>query len=116
MVTPQLLSIHSPDLGVGESPADPKNCRLLVQATIGPAGTGQGEVFDFVVVTPQALPAAGLPRWGRGVLLMEEFSWATVDRHLQRLLARVSRPSWSEVASELNKELLWEFDSYQPHK
>jgi hypothetical protein len=35
---------------------------------------------------------------------------------LQRLLAQASRPTWSEVAGELNRELLWEFDHYVEYK
>jgi hypothetical protein len=30
------------------------------------------------------------------------------------LLAQCARPTWGEVVTELNKELIWDFDGYKP--
>jgi hypothetical protein len=50
------------------------------------------------------------------MLIVESFSWTIVHRMLERLLAHAVRPTWNEVAAELNKELLWEFDNYTPYE
>jgi hypothetical protein len=55
-------------------------------------------------------------RWGRGLLLIETFSWPAVERMIERLLARASAATWHEVAAKINLELLWEFDNYTPSK
>ena len=85
----------------------------MLQASIGPKGAEGEELFEFQVVTPSFLAKEGLPRWGRGLLIVEQFSWETVDRALERLLARAQRNTWAEVAVVLNHELHWEFDNYQ---
>jgi hypothetical protein len=87
-----------------------------MQASIGPKGAQGQELFAFSVVTPRFLARESLPRWGRGLLVVGTFSWAAVERSLERLLAHAQRPSWSEVASTLNKELEWEYDNYQQFK
>jgi len=116
VVTPYLFAISSADLSVDAPPRDPSNCWVQVTATIGPSDAAGGDNFDFVVATPRAFELRGELCWGRGLLLMNEFSWDAVRRMLQRLLAHAVRPTWSEVAAELNKELLWEFDRCAEHK
>jgi len=107
----ELKSIHSPDLAVGSAPQDPSDCLVLIQATIGPAGSAGGDTFDFVAVTPTALARLDT-RWGRGSLILASFSWVEVQRMVDRLISHSSRPTWPETAALLSKELLWEFDGY----
>ncbi len=85
---------------------------MLIEAEIGANGTPGAEIFSFQVVTPKYLARERLPRWGRGLLVVEEFSWREVEAALQKLLMHASRPVWNDVAAELNKELHWEFDNY----
>jgi len=110
MITPELKHLLSPDLAYGSKPPDPGNCCVALQALIGPQGVDSGESFQFLVVTPSFLAAQALPRWGRGMLIVQEFQWAVVDRMLERLLAGASRKSWREVGAALNHQLEWEFD------
>jgi len=110
----KLRSLHSPDLDVGSSPSDPNDCRVLIEATIGPADSPGGDIFSFLAVTPAALARLGT-QWGRGSLIVQSFSWSEVERTLGRLIAQSTRPTWHETAAQLNKELLWEFDNYSPH-
>lgn len=112
MVIPELKSLFSPDIERPALPPDVENCSVLLQAGIGPKGSEGEELFSFSAVTPSFLLAnEDLPRWGRGLLVVDAFSWQTVERSIQRLLAH--RSSWSEVAQTLNKEMGWEFENYQ---
>ena len=116
MVTAHLVSLDSTDLARGVLPVDPKNCCVALNAAIGPKGSSGAENFAFSVVTPRYLAEHREARWGRGLLLVETFSWTTVERMVERLLAHASAATWHEVAAKLNHELLWEFDNYTPSK
>ena len=82
----EVKSIHSPDLNREALPVEPDNCAVLIEAEIGEKGKDGKEVFSFTVVTPKFLSKDPEARWGRGYLIVEEFSWATVERMLSRLL------------------------------
>ena len=86
MVTPELKSFLSPDLNRPALPPAPEDCSVLVEAGIGPKGEAGAEIFTFCVVTPKFLAREVLPRWGRGLLIINEFSWASAEHALQRLL------------------------------
>src|SRR5262249_12169555 len=113
MIHPKLTSISSADIAPGEMPSDPRNCELAFQVQIAPPESDGGDTFSFTVVTAERVGLLGLPRWGRGLLIVEEFSWDQIERMLSRLIARASRETWVEVAAELSKELKWEFDGYR---
>jgi Immunity protein 8 len=114
MVTPELRNLSSSDLERPALPVDPTDCSVALQAAIGPKNAEGEELFEFQVVTPAFLARNSLPRWGRGLLIVEEFSWPAVERALERLLAHAHRNTWAEVAAILNHELQWEYDNYQP--
>jgi hypothetical protein len=112
MIFPQLKRLHSPDLERPNLPIDVSDCAVFVQAEIGADEPGY-ESFSFTAVTPAHLKREDCSRWGRGYLLVSSFSWEGVETFLSSLLTRAARESWSEVAAELNKELVWEFDNYR---
>jgi hypothetical protein len=114
MVFPKLLGLSSSDLGDGQLPIDPQHCVVQLVATIGPGDGSAGDIFRFTVATPRAITESQLFGWGRGTLVLDTFSWHTVQRWVDRLLAHAARPTWQEVAHALNHELLWEFDGYRP--
>ena len=116
MVSAHLFSLDSTDLDRGAVPDDPANCRVALTACIGPAGGRGGDNFSFEVVTPRYLLEQGSGRWGRGLLVLDEFSWTAVDRMVQRLVAHAAAETWAESAHKLNQELLWEFDRYTPYE
>ena len=116
MIIPEIRSITSPDLGADTLPADPKDCRILIELTIGPKGQAGEEIFSFEVVTPEYLRHEEINQCGRGLLITNEFSWSVVKHSAERLLAHASRKTWNEVAAELNKELHWEFENYRPYE
>jgi hypothetical protein len=111
MLSVRLKKLHSPDLEVGLLPADPLNCRVLVQATIGPADLEGGDTFNFEVVTPNNLASLGA-RWGKGILILPAFSWTEIERFIGRLVANSSQDDWPSTAKALNQYLDWEFDGY----
>jgi hypothetical protein len=113
MVYPELRQILSPDLAPPAVPEDPADCAVPFQALIGPRGEEGAEAFSFTAVTPAFLSRAVGPTWGRGYLILDVFSWETVTHALALLLAHCARPTWQEVAEQLNRELNWEFDSYR---
>ncbi len=116
-MVPELRSLTTTASDDRAVPDDPTDCRVSVTAVIGPRGAPGEELFRFSVVTPIYLThASDLPRWGRGMLIVDEFSWSTVERMVHRLLARFEAESWQQVAALLCKELEWEFDGYEPSK
>ena len=114
MITPQLRNLYSNALEPPALPADPANCSIHFQASIGPSEGEGEEVFTFAVVTPKYLAHNGLPCWGRGLLIVEQFSWPTLERALARLLAHAPRGTWQEVAQALHHDLHWENSNSQP--
>ena len=116
MDTAHLVSLDSPDLRADALPLDPENCCVVLNAAIGPKGSPGAENLAFTVVTPRYLEGHGEARWGRGLLVVDAFSWPGVTRMVERLLAHASGETWGEVAAKLNRELLWEFDNYTHSK
>jgi len=113
MISPELKGLFSDDLERPSLPTDPEDCLVSMYAAIGPKGAEGTDRFFFTVATPKGLLREALPRWGRGFLMVEEFSWVAVERAIQRLLIHAQRNSWSEVAIALNQELHWEFENHR---
>lgn len=111
MAIPVLHYLSSPDLERDQLPEDPRSCAIVMNAEIGPE-RGGADSFQFVVVTPNRLLEGAPVRWGRGFLVVEEFSWDAVEHALRRLVMHAGRKNWGDSARELAKELNWEFDGY----
>ena len=109
----ELKGLVSPDLTKPHTPDDPGNCAVLMEAELGPKGQEGAEIFTFVVVTPKWLEANVECRWGRGYLLVPEFSWHELERMLGRLVSATSGESWDEIANSLSKFMDWEFERYE---
>ncbi|QID19609.1 hypothetical protein G3580_19500 [Nitrogeniibacter mangrovi] len=114
MITPVLKELFCPGLEKPALPPNPDDCVVSLQASIGPKGERGEDLFFFTVATPSGLLREDLPRWGRGILLVEAFSWVVVERAVERLLSQSRRESWAEVAAVLNHELNWEFENFKP--
>lgn len=114
MISPELKELFCAGLEKPALPPYPDDCVVSLQASIGPKGERGEELFFFTVATPKGLLRGELPRWGRGILLVETFSWVVVERAVERLLSQARRESWAEVAAALNQELNWEFENYKP--
>ncbi|MFA6956711.1 MAG: Imm8 family immunity protein [Thermoanaerobaculia bacterium] len=112
MIFPKLKGLTSPDLDRPALPADPCVCSVLVEAEIGKDEEG-ADIFSFTVITPERLKEEGEAIWGRGRLVVPEFSWELVERQITKLLLHAARETWEEVAGELSKEMHWEFEDYR---
>ncbi|HYO75168.1 MAG TPA: Imm8 family immunity protein [Thermoanaerobaculia bacterium] len=112
MIYPRLKGLSSPDLPAGELPAVPDDCSVLIDAEIGPSNSEGADLFSFQVVTPKWLLRDDAVLWGRGLLIVTEFSWPKVSTAVEKLLMHAARSDWSGVAQELAKELHWEFEHY----
>jgi hypothetical protein len=112
VIFPRLKGLTSPDVDQHRLPASPDDCAVVVHAEIGPSEGDGADLFSFQVVTPRWLLRAGDVRWGRGLLIVEEFSWPTIEHDVKKLLLHTARGTWPEVAAEIAKELHWEFENY----
>jgi len=115
MKKPELKYLLSIELEDGQLPEDPEDCSIFVEANIGLQDEEGSDIFSFYVVTPKALQQ-DTPRWGRGLLIVNRFSWETVETSIKKLLRHCNGDDWEEIASELNKRLHWEFDNYKEHE
>jgi hypothetical protein len=113
MIFPRLLSLSSDDFDANASPDDVTHCCVSIVAKIGPSDSEGSDYFYFSAATPSALAESRTFGWGRGILIIESFSWVNVEKSVQRLLAQAARETWQEVALVLNRELLWEFDGHR---
>jgi len=115
MIHPEIKSIRCDDLAYGEQPSDSEDCSVSIVVEIGLKGQQGADLFYFDVVTPKYLMRTTETRWGRGCLIMDTFSWSVVEMSVQKLLSHCTQQTWQEVATELGKELYWEFENYQPY-
>ena len=114
MIIPTVKALISPDLNRPALPLDPEHCAVSFEAEIGDKNGLGAEIFQFTVATPNAVLRAGGVVWGRGYLMVDQFSWSAVDGALEKLCLHAWRATWAESAAELAKELHWEFEHYTP--
>lgn len=112
----ELKGIFSTELNEPEIPDDPGCCAVNMFADIGIKDSEGADQFNFLVVTPRFLVAHPEIRWGRGYLLMPEFSWLETHRMIERHVSSISVSSWEEAAKALCHYMEWEFENYQPYK
>jgi hypothetical protein len=109
----ELKRLFSTEITPPEIPEDPTCCSVLIYADIGEAGKESADQFNFLIVTPLFLLAHPDVQWGKGYLLMPEFSWAEIENRVQQLVSSISADSWDEATNKLSKYLEWEFEDYQ---
>jgi hypothetical protein len=110
---PELKALHSPDLPQDQEPVDPADAAVLFEASIGPKGQEDTKVYSFVAITPRALARDQGTRWGRGYLILNYVSWASVEAAVRTLLSQCSGDDWAQVAERLNREMHWELEAYR---
>ena len=113
MPVPKLWNLYSLEVERPALPPDPSDCAVLVRAEIGFGGLAGADEFSFTVITPSQLRDDGV-RWGRGYLIVPQFSWEAAEQAVRRLLMHADRATWPEAAGELAKEMYWEFENYAP--
>src|SRR5689334_15003332 len=103
----ELKGIYSPEYNEPHTPDEPDCCAVLMYAGIGAAGHEGADCFNFTVVTPKFLAKWPETRWGRGFLLMPEFSWPETERMVSRLVSSVSAESWEGAVGQLSQYMKW---------
>lgn len=111
----ELKGIYSPEYNAPHTPDEPDCCAVLMHADIGMAGGKGADNFTFTVITPNFLIKYPETRWGRGYLLMPEFSWPEIERMVNRLVSGISAESWEQATSQLCQYMDWEFENYQQY-
>ena len=114
MIIPTAKNLNSPDLDRPALPPDPADCAVSFEASIGDKNGRGADLFQFTVATPGYFLRAGGVTWGRGYLIVDQFSWSAIDRALEKLCLHAWRATWAESAAELTKDLHWEFENYTP--
>jgi hypothetical protein len=98
-----------------ETPADPEQFCILVQAMIGPAAGPGEESFDFTVCTPRWIKKAVLDdgfMFGKNCLIVEYYDYGTIRDAINSLCRSIKGSSWREVAEQLGRYGRWEFEDY----
>jgi len=117
------------NLFIQSSPQETGNpindCWVMVHADIGPEGTKAPDgtvatdIFLFYVTTPKHLinSVKGEDyRFGRGLLIVEEYSEALIRKAFEKLLSSIEGDNWEEVANKINRYGHWEFENYDEWK
>jgi Immunity protein 8 len=112
----QIKQFFSAELDKPNTPDDPECCYVHMYVDIGQKGAKGTNQFSFSVVTTKFLVENPETRWGKGYLLMAEFSWQEIERMLERLVSSISADSFEDAAKKLGNYLEWEFENYQPYK
>jgi hypothetical protein len=114
----RIKDLHSPDVEhvTRWRPEDPTVAYLLVELTIGDAEAPGGDNFQVVVATPAGLLAHKKPDApilsDRATIVLSEYSWPVVRRHLEAIVERCAERSWSwsEAVLKLERHFSWEYE------
>ena len=111
----EVRHVRFPDLESGQ-PFDPLNTVQLAEVYVGVVGEPGEEQYQVSACTPAAL-ADVLARQpflvGRHRLFVAEFSPATVEAALRKLIGNVEATSRADLAQKVGRIGLWEFEDYR---
>ena len=97
-------------------PDDPTDVILNIDIYIGPENDDFQQIFQFVLVTPNALsrllesqPILN----GRHYWFMESFDWESLEQELERVVRECVGNNWEEVAALLSRHFHWEYEDHK---
>jgi hypothetical protein len=96
---------------------DDSGC-VWVDLEIGPFGHEGGELFSLMVCTADWLVRdveRNGARSGWAMLIVPRIDHDDVKREIESQLARLSADTWSDLALQLSRIAIWEFDRYVDH-
>ncbi len=114
----EIKNISSDDYPVTRTglPFDPRSAWVIVEAEIGPKDGKGSDIFFFYVCTAaylsEELESAG-SRFGRHLLIMNEFNWDHVVSVIEKLVSSFEEPDWRSLAEKIARYAQWEFEDYQ---
>jgi len=112
MAKVELHYLFSPDLGDPEtdSPLDPTNFMVRIQALIGIEGN---DTFVFYVCTPQYLAGIvgeGEYLLGRHYLVVARYDYNLIHRVIEEIVAKTPDGEWKTQANYLARYGEWEYE------
>lgn len=117
----KIIDIFSPNIDDLSSykPDDPENFCILLQISVGIAGSQQqpesGETFDIEVYTPKWLLSkyqkdeAIFPK---NSLIVFEFDFDRIKKRIRKEVENCTGESWNEIANKISTFSAWEFEGY----
>ncbi|MEN5240712.1 MULTISPECIES: immunity 8 family protein [Pseudomonas] len=90
------------------------NFSLSLRVRIGLDYTQGADDFELFICTPKWLEeTVWEPRWGRGLLIVREYNFSTINGLIHDYVSRCEGDSWEAIVIQLRKVFCWEFDDYQ---
>lgn len=96
-------------------PTDDAGC-VWVELEIGPLGHDGGDLFSLMVCTPEWLSGEierNGARSGLATLIVPRINHDGVKREIESRLARLSADTWSDLAAQLSRFAISEFDGHR---
>lgn len=115
---PIIKSFHSPDVSDLPvwRPHHQEHVFVLVELSIGPHNQNGADIFQIVVCTPEALRREEKLDTDiivdRALLVVKQFRWGTIEKHLETVVASCEDRSWVEVSQKLQRFFHWEYEDY----
>ncbi|WP_409316812.1 immunity 8 family protein [Pseudomonas sp. KCJK9016] len=95
-------------------PESVDNFSLSLRIRIGLDSTQGADDFELFICTPKWLEETMWePRWGRGLLIVREYDFSTINGLIHEYVSRCEGDSWETIVIKLGKIFAWEFDDYQ---
>jgi hypothetical protein len=91
--------------------SDPSDCSGWFSCGIGAEGEAGTENFQFVAATPGAVSRVKQGRRGQRFLVVGEFTQKAIEAMLHEHISLIKGRSWSEISSEIRKNLYSEYES-----
>jgi Immunity protein 8 len=111
-----IADFHSPDVESLDawSPFAHADVYVLVEMSIGERGSRKRDLFQVMIGTPEAFrkrAAAGVAVLNdRGLILVSEFSWRPIRRHLEDIVKQCEADTWNESVLRLQRFFRWEYE------
>lgn len=89
---------------------DPDDFTISLQATIGVENSEDGEVFEFLVCTPQWLMRSVADHkvvFARHHLIVETYSYSVIHGAIESMCNRTWGDTWHDIALKLSRYGLW---------
>ena len=113
---PELRLLYSSDLphsGV-DLPEDLENFWVVIHAEIGIEGEDGADRFTLYVTTLKFLSdSMSIPIFGRGLLILESFSWEVIRRFIDGLCLKNEGHSAKSVMNKLSRFMIYEYEGYE---
>ncbi|MBX8502718.1 immunity 8 family protein [Pseudomonas lijiangensis] len=95
-------------------PENIESFSLSLRIRIGLDCTQGADDFELLICTPKWLEeTVWTERWGRGLLIVREYNFSTINELIHEYVNRCEGDSWEAIVIQLGKVFFWEFDDYQ---